>query len=322
MNNTQKTWLRNALIALLLVAMAAPAFAFRMIQNETEGRVTAGAQVQCDDPDGFAHWNTREIWWSRNVQNYGANAISALYWARVEWGSESDFILRDGGNTNAGFATDNINTTIWEDGGACTGNCLGLTALVLGPNQEILESDITFNDDARWRTDGRDRSRDRDVQAVATHEFGHSLGIHHSEVVANPPPTMRPTYEETRVGGRTLEADDRAAIACIDEQFPFEEPGCTGPPAMPNGISGPNYSHCSWSTENYTTNTVPDTDTYRWEVVGTSWAQTSTSPSTWLTASFGTGVFTFRVRAENECGASGWRSTVLVVHQPGTGPCF
>ncbi len=307
--------LRLATVTLLMFALALPSFAFRMIQQTAVGRTTAGAAVQCNDPGGFAHWNTREITWNRNPQGFGHSAVNALYWARVEWGTDSSFTLRDGGNTAAGWATDGINTTIWRDVPGCGDGCYGLTALVLGPGQEIVESDIAFRvTNVRWRTDGRNRRRDVDVQAVATHEFGHSLGIHHSEV---PGATMRRIYT---FDYRSLEADDRAAATCIDDTYPANTPPpCTAAPATPQYISGPNYYHCQGSTNQYSTNTVPNTVNYRWEVLGAGFNQTTTGPSIGLNANFPPGYYNIRVRAENTCGSSGWYTNLLVIVDPNSG---
>jgi len=50
-----------ALVAAGLVASAAPSHAYRMIQNTTVGRVSAGAAVTCTNSGGFTHWNIRNI---------------------------------------------------------------------------------------------------------------------------------------------------------------------------------------------------------------------------------------------------------------------
>jgi hypothetical protein len=195
------------------VALAAgvPSRAERMIQTANTGRVTAGAAVACNDAGGFAHWASPPgVSWFHNTGNQGSGKETALQNAMASWTNvaSASHVLTYAGTTNAGFVTDGINTAVWASGNGCTGNCLALTALVLQTGQVIIESDVTFNDDVDWYTDGTDF----DTEAVAAHEFGHTLGIHHSNIAGAPQPTMSTPYFGD--DGRTLEADDRTALQC------------------------------------------------------------------------------------------------------------
>src|SRR3989442_897509 len=125
------------------------------------------------------------------------------------------YTLNYAGTTNAGFVTDGINTVLWGTGNGCTGSCLAITALVLVSGQVITEADVSLNDAANWNTSGSDY----DVQPVVTHELGHTLGIHHTELQkARNRPTMYASY--FGVGGRSLESDDRDALNCIYGRYP------------------------------------------------------------------------------------------------------
>src|SRR5262249_28438260 len=90
-----------------------------------------------------------------------------------------------------------------------------ITALVLGPGQEIQEADVSFNNDFNWNTNGTDY----DVQAIAAHELGHCMGIHHTEITQK---RNRPTMYASYFGlnGRTLEADDADALNCSFSHYP------------------------------------------------------------------------------------------------------
>jgi hypothetical protein len=206
---------RIATIAAVAVTAAiafTPAHAFRMIQNTSVGRVSAGAAVTCNAAGGFTHWTNKSISWRLNTSGQGAGKDGALGSALGSW-HLSGYTLSYAGTTGQGFVTDGINTVIFARGNGCNGNCLAITALVLQAGQVITETDISFSSRWAWNTNGSDI----DFQAVATHELGHSLGIHHTEVTGTPRPTMYASYFGT--DGRSLEKDDTDALACSASHY-------------------------------------------------------------------------------------------------------
>jgi hypothetical protein len=303
--NRAKSSVRAAAIAaatLGALATAAPSHAFRMIQNTTAGRVTAGTPVTCNATGGFTHWTTAATSWRHNTANQGSGKASALQAAMATWTnvSSANHALSYAGTTTAGWTTDGTNTLLWATGNGCSSPCLALTALVLQqPGQVIIESDVTFNNLVTWTTNGNQY----DSQTVATHEFGHALGIHHTELTSTPRPTMYATYFGN--SGRTLENDDIAALRC--SQCTYQPPG---PPAEPTSFLVIN-EHCrGLNTMEWTASCNPIThyEVYR-----------STSPSfTTQTLEYsGTGLFDvisvttttyLRIRACNGTSCSPYRN--------------
>ena len=225
----------TATAIILATCLAVPAEAYRMIQNTSTGRVTAGAAVKCDDSGGFAHWTQRDIPWRLNTGLQGNGKATQISNALASWRNVSGAAHNPtyAGTTSLGWATDGQNTVLWATGNGCSGSCLALTALVLQNGQEIIESDVTFNNLYTWRTNGSDY----DTEAVAAHEFGHSLGIHHTNTALR---FNRPTMKATYFGdnGRSLENDDENALQCADDKYPLPSPPPPPPPSCSaNGFS-------------------------------------------------------------------------------------
>ena len=288
--------------AFLVLIGSLPAFGYRMIQNTTVGTVSAGYAVPCYDSGGFAHWGSSSISWYLNTAGQGSGKETAIQNALASWTNvaNADHTLTYAGTTSAGWATDGQNTVLWASGNGCTGSCLALTALTLQSGQVIVETDVTFNSSYSWQTNGTDY----DTEAVAAHEFGHTLGIHHTELTTYAP-TMTAYY--TGSNAQTLEADDIAALQCAHTVY-FAGTSLPSAPPAPASLSvSPSFCF-SWASLNWSSSagatsyeveiSYQSNFPFAWNVYA--------GPGTYLNFNGGWNPDYYRVRACNSGGCSGY----------------
>jgi hypothetical protein len=233
---SNKTILRAAACILAAVALASsPSWAYKMMYNT--GSTTA-QWVNCNNLNGFSHWNQGTISFYHNTSGAGAGKATAIQNAMAEWtnASQSDHVLSYAGTTSAVFnINDSQNTILW---GSTTSSslcgtlaCHAITVVRYNSQQVFQEVDIVNNDQMDWRTDGTFDSTCSssvtnpdgtprlnvaiDTQAIMTHELGHALGIGHTT-----DSTATMGGASCKVDGRTLNSDDTAALQCLTNRYP------------------------------------------------------------------------------------------------------
>ena len=92
---------------------------------------------------------------------------------------------------------------------------------------QILETDIVFNPDFPFSTSDVTPTTDFDLQAVATHEIGHLVGLDHTGLMRG---TMFPFGDRGKNQDRVLSTDDQIGVSTI---YP-----ASGFPASHGSISG------------------------------------------------------------------------------------
>jgi hypothetical protein len=241
----------KCILSLLVLASAfvsEDTFAFRLLNSQCE---SASPLDPFNDPGPYARWNLAEDLEGRirngkvlfKINRAGSDNIgdfsrleaaikeAADTWQNVQMArAQLEYVGR--GEKRIEFNRfDNTNTIFWdEEGDDVDPEALAQTNL-LCVNGEILDADIGFNGfrgtfnilgidvslKIRWTIKDQQglsgiRTYLANVQATATHEIGHLLGLHHSEVSGATMAVPAP-FDSTEQ--RTLEEDDERGLAFL-----------------------------------------------------------------------------------------------------------
>ncbi len=211
---------RQLVIVILSALLAIEARAF-----ETNGR----------------HWDTMPIPYYINPTNCpvldsGQTIDDVLQAATRNWSQVSCADVRFSflGHTDATWDKDGKNTVFCVDSDwNYTQGAAGATLWLPSEPDEPNEVDLALNvSDFTWRMGGADATTTKvlDPVAVVTHEFGHWLGLGHSD---DPYATMYYAYLPNGMGA-TLSADDEAGICSL---YPSASTMCTSEEDCEDGYS-------------------------------------------------------------------------------------
>ncbi len=172
-----------------------------------------------------AQYVLNSYWWSGRHPSWRYNSSGkpggltgdsgAVDGGASVWGTVgANFSFTNSGTTTAGTgacnnSTDGSNTVGWA---VQSGSTLAVTCTwySTAPNpDDAVEFDMEIDPGWTWTTGTS--GINTDLQSVATHEFGHALGLGHSAISAA---VMYPSYTQG-TNKRTLHADDIAGIIAI-----------------------------------------------------------------------------------------------------------
>lgn len=161
--------------------------------------------------------------------NAPAERVEEVNAAAGSWSSAgANFAFKYCGthNRSLGQMQNSKNEIMWSNLGA--NNALAIAAIWVSQNV-ILEADMCFNTNYSWSTGGDWYGGGHDVQTVALHEFGHWVGLDHSD---NPGSIMYYCYKGVQ---HQLHADDLSGIRHIYGEHSPVNPCTITTPDRPGG---------------------------------------------------------------------------------------
>jgi len=170
-------------------------------------------------------WNTSNVTYYINSSGGPFDSLSAIQEAMQTWTdvATSIFTFVDGGTTTstAYGINDGVNIVVFGPMGT-TGTLAENYFWYYKFSGQMIDSDIKFNTDYPWATDGSPGAYD--VQNIGTHEFGHSLSLDDLYKSADSEKTMYGYAGRGETKKRTLDQDDIDGITYLYPIPPLNAP--------------------------------------------------------------------------------------------------
>jgi hypothetical protein len=184
------------------------------------GPAAQGAATSSCDDGGYLKsgeiWPNQRYGWRWRASAFGSNGdiLRAMELGAQAWDLTKDSCefgdittitpVYEGATDLLAGAQDNVNTV--DQGSMASFGCEGALACtqVWYAATGAVEADIRFSDRVRWSTSGK--SGAYDYRSVATHEFGHFIGL--SDLHDSPNLTMYYATDTGSTGPRTLGRGD------------------------------------------------------------------------------------------------------------------
>jgi Matrixin len=192
----KKNYLALAIVAIVVVASAAPADAYTLLSPRRVWKTTPVAIPTHNSPNATV--------------SDSDGGVSAVVGAIKAWGIVNSSTTNTAAKKGQAPATIMLST----DGNTCKGTCLAATLIGYyhqeGSTYYIDDADVFTSERHAFYTsrEGDGCAGEYDLDGVMVHEVGHVLGIGHSNVQGA---TMYPSVSACNTANRTLANDDTAA---------------------------------------------------------------------------------------------------------------
>jgi hypothetical protein len=160
-----------------------------------------------------AAWNVRSVPYSINTTNLDLpeSAVEPAVRAGADaWAAQSQASVAlnyTGRSAQTSTGNDGLNLVVFRN--ASSGSAIA-TTYWWSSGGRIIDADIVFWDAAfRFFSGSNGCSGGFYIEDIAAHEFGHALGLGHSNITGA---TMYPSVSSCNAGNRTLESDDIAGV--------------------------------------------------------------------------------------------------------------
>ena len=191
----------GALMVLILCSQSRQAYGYAV--SKTNG----GTEI---------HWSTPNAGFYINTAGFPSGGLQAIQSAMQTWTNVStsnfNFIYRGVLTTTAYGENDGINLICFGSFGAGYESTLAVNTFWYTASGELLDSDIKFNENFDWASDGSKVAYD--IQSIGLHELGHALSL---EDLYDPTQTSMTMYYRFSPGQikQSLTLDDKNGISYL-----------------------------------------------------------------------------------------------------------